>query len=287
MALCPHCRNALPENVTRHCPNCGGDVEQVGVSVPAPPAGVTPPPLPGEPAPPVPARGEPPSGGGGYGAAPPGGTPWEDRGRLGFLNALVETTKQILSQPTTFFRAMPPSGGIGSPLLYAVIVGWIGTALTSFYLALFQSIADPAALGGDVPAWVGVSSPLEIWGGFVVNLIIGPFAQAVAVFLAGGILHLSLLLIGGARHQFEATFGVVCYSQAPNILAMIPFCGSFVAPFWTLVLHVIGLAQAHRIGAGKAILAVLLPVVLVCCACGGLTFLVWGFVAALLAGMNP
>ena len=34
MALCPHCRNALPETETRHCPNCGGDV---GAAVSPPP----------------------------------------------------------------------------------------------------------------------------------------------------------------------------------------------------------------------------------------------------------
>jgi hypothetical protein len=278
MALCPHCRNALPETGTRYCPNCGGDVDLPSATTPSHSDGA-PPPLPS-------GAGLPPTGGGGHGAPPPAGTPWEDRERLGFVNALIETTKQVMTQPAAFYRAMPTSGGVGSPLLYAVIIGWIGTVLASFYLALFQSIADPAALGGDVPAWMTSSTPFEVWGGFVANVIFGPIGEAIAVFVAGGILHLSLLLIGGAQRNFEATFRVVCYSRAPSILMIIPFCGWFVAPVWTLVLYVIGLQHAHRIGTGKAVLGVLLPAALFCCCCAGLLFLVWGFVAAAVAGLN-
>jgi hypothetical protein len=44
---------------------------------------------------------------------------------------------------------------------------------------------------------------------------------------------------------------------------------------------VLGLAEVHRIGHGKAAAAVLLPVVVACCCCGGLVFLF----ASALAGL--
>ena len=64
-------------------------------------------------------------------------------------SALIETTKQILGSPNDFFRVMPTTGGIGSPLLYAVIIGWIGLAASAFYQALFNSVVGSgmAALG--------------------------------------------------------------------------------------------------------------------------------------------
>ena len=57
---------------------------------------------------------------------------------------------------------------------------------------------------------------------------------------------------------------------------MVPFCGQFVAVLWLIALYVIGLAEAHRIGHGKAAAAVLLPIVLLCCCCAAVIGLVMG-----------
>jgi hypothetical protein len=91
-----------------------------------------------------------------------------------------------------------------------------------------------------------------------------------------------LLLLGGARRDFEATFRVVGFSQATSLVFLLPFCGQFIGIVWSLVLCVLGLAEAHRIGHGKAAAAVLLPLVLVCCCCAGLLFLFAGVIAAAL-----
>jgi hypothetical protein len=276
MALCPHCRNALPEPAPRYCPNCGGDVEQAN-AVPPPAPDTGPPPLPA-------GAGVPPSGGG---VPPAGGIPWDDRARLGLVNALVETTKQVLTRPTAFYRAMPRSGGIGSPLLYAVIIGWIGIVASGFYSALFNSIVGTGvgALGEgrELPQAFAFA---QSWGGFVVQLVFGGVMVAIGLFIFSGIYHVMLMILGGARHDFEATFRVVCFAEAPYVLALIPFCGSIVAGVWGIVLAVIGLSQAHQIGGGKAAAAVLLPLVICCCCCVGLAVLVWGSAAAMLSGMS-
>ena len=66
---------------------------------------------------------------------------------------------------------------------------------------------------------------------------------------------------------------MVSFAQATSLLFLVPFCGQFVGGIWALVLYVLGLAEAHQIGHGKAAAAVLLPIVLVCCCCGALVFL--------------
>jgi hypothetical protein len=302
MAQCPHCQNALPAGEVSHCPNCGGDVGLAAVPapppVPPPPPAVPTPPRPPEPpsaaaaAPPEPPSaappGSPPTGGvpPGGGGRPPGdagpGVPWEDRDRLGFGNALVETTKQVLGSPTAFFARLSPSGGLGAPLLYAIVIGWIGVVAASLYSALFQSIVGAGAgaftENPELSAALGFA---QGWFGFFMQVVLAPVGLAIGLFIAAGIFHVMLLILGGAREDFEATFRVVGYSQATAILMVVPFCGSFVAWVWSLVLYILGLAAVHRITGGKAAAAVLLPLLLLCCCCGLLAGLFASSLAAL------
>src|SRR2546427_11069054 len=60
-------------------------------------------------------------------------TPWEHRDRIGLVSALVETTQQVFTRPTEFFRAMPVTGGLGGPLFYGAIVGYSGQVESSIY----------------------------------------------------------------------------------------------------------------------------------------------------------
>src|SRR5688500_16638311 len=130
MPSCPRCQNALPDPPERFCPSCGTDLTLLPPST----AAGDPPPLPlpedTTPRPPDHPTVPPPSStSGAYGApresawAPgPGertGTPWERRHEIGLATALVETTQGVLTRPTEFFRAMPVTGGIGAPLIYA------------------------------------------------------------------------------------------------------------------------------------------------------------------------
>ena len=82
--------------------------------------------------------------------APSAGIPWDRREELGFVTALVETTKEVLTGPSDFFRRMPVAGGIGSPLLYAVVIGYLGLLLSAVYSAVFllvRGAVGTAALG--------------------------------------------------------------------------------------------------------------------------------------------
>jgi len=278
MALCPHCHHAVPDLRTGLCPNCGGDLQGPGL----PPEGAA-------------------SGAGGPGSAPPPppfsappvpplGTAWDQRSRIGFFNALVETTRQVLAEPGAFFRAMPTSGGMGSPLLYAVVIGWVGLAAASFYQAIFYSVVGSrwAAFGEDSPEVAAFLGLVQGWAGFAAQIVFGGVFVVIGVFVAAGIFHLLLLLLGGARQDFEATFRVVAFSQATSLLLLVPFCGQIVAGvwgFWTLVLYVLGLAQAHQCGHGKAAAAVLLPLVVCCCCVALIGFVFAGAIASLVGHM--
>jgi hypothetical protein len=196
---------------------------------------------------------------------------------------VVETTRDVLARPGAFFRAMPVSGGLGSPLLYAVLIGWVGLVASAFYQAIFRSVVGSSwgALGVDRPEIAALLGWVEGWAGFAAQAVFGGVFVVIGVFVAAGILHLMLLLLGGARRDFEATFRVVCFSEATCVLFLVPFCGQLVGGIWCLVLYVLGLAEAHRIGHGKAAAAVLLPILVACCCCVGFTLLFASAIAGL------
>ena len=249
MANCPHCSQTLPDPPERFCPNCGGDLQAVA-----------PPPLPasyGE----APSWSEPTT-------AQPAGTPWDDRDRLGLVSALVETIKQVLSAPTAFFRSMPTTGGLRSPLLFAMIPSYIGVLASSFYQAVLHTIGMGPSFGSGTPVERAAVFFQGGWGSFFGAMFLGPLLIPIGLFITSGIIHLFLLLLGGDRKGFEATFRAICFSSSVSLLRVVPVCGDLVASVWAVVLYIIGIAEAHGVSKGKSAGAVLLPIVLVCCCCG-------------------
>ena len=247
MKTCPHCQNLLPDPPERFCPSCGADLELLP--------------------PPIPPASSPARSGWAPGPGARAGTPWERRGEIGFASALVETTQRVLTGPTAFFRAMPVTGGIGSPLLYALIVGYAGVVISAIYDFVLASVMGSglSRFGGGSEAMANVMPYFEGAMGLGMKLILGPFFLIIAVFLLSGIVHLALMALGGAARGFEATFRVTCYSEASALLNIVPVCGGMIAPVIMVVLMVIGVSEAHGIPRGRAAAAVLLPIVLCCC----------------------
>jgi len=199
---------------------------------------------------------------------PAGGSiPWEEREQRGFFGAFVENSKDVLTAPVRFFQRMPVEGGIPSPLLYGVLAGYVGLVASALYGAGFK-----AAIGTSLASLGGASHMDRMLGlmqgglGLVIQIVLGPIQIVVGLFLAAAIYHLLLMLFGGARKGFEATFRVVCYAQAASLLGIIPVCG-MLSGIYVLVLNVIGLSEAHGIGRGTAAAAVLVPFLLFCCCC--------------------
>ncbi len=62
---------------------------------------------------------------------------------------------------------------------------------------------------------------------------------AAAIFVQAGLTHGVLLLLGGGRLGFEATFREVAYSEATSVLLLVPLCVSWIAIVWSLVILII------------------------------------------------
>jgi hypothetical protein len=160
---------------------------------------------------------------------------------------------------------MKREGGLWEPLFYALIGGTFGVVVNFIYRFGLQAATGDAFTGG---SWNRVFGSV----GILFLIIFSPLLVILGTFLAAGVIHICLLMVGGARQPFETTFRVVCFTTGSvNPLQVVPFCGSLIAAVWGLVLYCIGLARAHETDTGRAVLAVFLPLV-VCC--GGVLLLV-------------
>jgi hypothetical protein len=203
------------------------------------------------------------------------GLPWDSRQTRGFFPAFIETLTMVLTRPGEAFTVMKREGGLGEPLIYGVIGSCAGFIVYWLFLMLMPSAA---MLGGD-------RNPLGhmISFGFIsiFIIILAPVFAALGLFIHGAILHLCLMIVGGAKQPFETTFRVVCFTAgSTGPLIMIPFCGSLVAGVWSIVLYCIGLARAHETDTGRAVLAVFLPLIF-CCGAGFLLAMIFGGIGAL------
>ena len=197
--------------------------------------------------------------------------PWERRHGVDPVQAFIETLKLFVTRPDEAWRLTPERGGFESPLLFGLIVSFIGAAIGFVYRWIFVS------------PWLRMFPPAAFrrWGGggwwsamgrrpTGCAIVAWPFATAIAIligfFVIGAILHLFVLIVGAARNSasgFEGTFRVIAYSSVSSLAQVIPIVGGLVAFVWWIVLAVKGITRMHRTTPGRALAAVLVPIALV------------------------
>jgi hypothetical protein len=206
--------------------------------------------------------------------APRSGLPWEHRQERGFFNAFIETLVMVLIRPSEAFTAMKREGGLGEPLVYALIGGCVGGVVSLLFSLGLHSIGLFADRHDTFATMTGMGI------GSVAFIILLPLFIVIGLFIGSAIVHLCLMIVGGAKQSFETTFRVLAFSHgSAGPLEMIPICGGLIAGVWALVSSCIGLARAHETDTGRAVLAVFLPLI-VCCGGGLLIALMFGALGA-------
>ncbi len=195
------------------------------------------------------------------------GPEWEQRDQLGFFKALFDTIHDVLLEPTATFSRMKLRGGFGAPLVFFLIFSMVGAIATEFYKIAFRSFGGLFLQGEQAHALMAqMGTTSESLGA----LIIMPIIFVIGVFLGAGVLHICLMLVGGANRPFEATFRVMAYTGgAVALLNLVPGCGMLIGMVWGFIVEIIGLSEVQKISKGRAALAVLLPLIV----CFGLILL--------------
>lgn len=152
--------------------------------------------------------------------------------------AIPQTAIKVLTQPVAFFREMPKTGGFVEPLIFALVLGLIGGAISVVVSALkFFTIYVVAAI--------------VIWP---IAIVIGSFIGAAVLFIIWQLL--------GSKQNFEVAFRCAAYMSAIapvaaviNILQLIPYASILatllVSAIW-LYFVVIASVEVHGIPAQKA-----------------------------------
>ncbi len=177
-------------------------------------------------------------------------TPWESG--EGFLGAFFQTIKESLFSPSKFFKKIAFGEGYWAPLIYGLITGIIGNGCAILWVWLF------------VAQWIPMDRIPFHYSLSVLQVIVPlPFHQAIAIFIGSAILHLSLMIVKGNHNGYKTTFRAISYSYSGYLFGIIPFIGLLIGNIYVFILTIIGVREGHRISTGKAILAVLLPAIVI------------------------
>jgi len=247
------------------------------------------------PAPPAPGAPPPPMGGTGDGGGPR--LPWEERQSLGFLDSLIATVKLLVTAPADAFGRLRRDGDMISPILFGILLTLVGQIFSQIWNLLFGA-AWMSMLGGmgdmmEMGEGMGGMESLAFFGATnifsaLITLVLTPIFYLIFLFIASGIYHLCLMLFGAVETSpqgFEGTLKVTAYASVASLGAIIPVVGGLITLIAQIILLVIGFQHVHRTTQGKAIGAVLLPIV-ICCVCAVVGALLFGGMIAGLASQG-
>jgi hypothetical protein len=221
------------------------------------------------------------------GPPPAGGArlPWEERDRLGLVEALIQTVRLLVTDPTDAFSRLRPDSDLTSPILFGLILSWAGVLLSQMWELLVGGYVRSMFRG--IEGFEGAFAPGVAWS--IGTLVVWPVIFVVFLFISAGILHLCLMIVGATSDSpsgFEGTLKVVSYSQVAGVASVVPLLGGFLFAIWAVILEVIGSSLVHRTTVARALMGVLIPI-LVCCTCIIFAAVVFGaMIAAFIASMT-
>ncbi|MDP9378913.1 MAG: YIP1 family protein [Chloroflexota bacterium] len=185
--------------------------------------------------------------------APAAGTPGHREFDLSDpLRSFIDTTVRVVRQPTAFFEQLPRRAGYLNPTVYGVTCAVI-SALLGF--AAYELLGVPP--GGSI---VG---PTDVAGGTALWVLLDALALIlVGLFLAAAVTHVAVRIVVGYENSgLEATFRVMAYSAALFLLDWLPYIG-WVFAVYAFYVTLVGIREVHRTTTGKALGALLLPLLL-------------------------
>src|SRR5213593_1247833 len=118
------------------------------------------------------------------------GLPWEHRQERGFFNAFIETLSMVLTRPAEAFSVMKREGGLGEPLIYALIGGCVGGIVSLLFSLGFKSMGLFTDRHNGLAAMAGMGL------GSAAIIVLLPLFIVIALFIGSAIVHLCLMIVG-------------------------------------------------------------------------------------------
>lgn len=190
--------------------------------------------------------------------------PWDDRQRLGLWRAWWETSIGMMLRPTQTLQGASPDGTIGSSLGYAMlstIVGFSPTLMIYGFIfagSLLLTKDIPDAKDFPVPLAVMIPMGMVLYGGLLLGF------QIMSIFVLAGFDYVGLTILGTTPHSYRSMIRAYALSMAPYLCGLVPFVGLYAFPVWSIVLRIFAAMHFQKATAGRATLAIILPVLLLC-----------------------
>ncbi len=182
--------------------------------------------------------------------------PWLDRGKRGPVRAWWSTVWMAMTGPGRLIRLMPRDAPDGRAWWFALItsgLALVGGAGVFVILPVFFSAFSSGGSSGLTRISRGCATLGIGFLGFTVGTLI-------VIALWGLLAHGVLRLTGRTRGTLGHTFQALCYSSGANALAAVPCLGVYLwvvsLPWWT-VSAILMLRETHKVGGGRATVAVL------------------------------
>lgn len=180
--------------------------------------------------------------------------PWEVRRGQGFWSALWATWRDSVFRPVEFFRRLPPRGGYGPALGFAILMSVIGLFFSVYWGVLESVITGSSQSAGSLGVGILMLGALVFFI-FMLPVYVG------GLFVTAAVIHLGFMGAGAGRQGYEGTFRALAYSTGPAVFAIFPFFGPLVSGIWSMALWFIGLREVQRTTNGRATLGFLIPMI--------------------------
>ncbi|MBC7691039.1 MAG: YIP1 family protein [Methylotenera sp.] len=211
------------------------------------------------------------------------------------IRAYFADLSAILIRPTAFFRTLPVTGGVVTPLVFALVTHWVGAALEflwkgaigglvqGYFQSLFKVFDSVSDI--DSPGRSAVMGEVRdrvihwIWGAG--SVLIDPFLTLASILFTTFFVFLGARLLvnpnkNGAPSEitFETALRVICYGLAPSILAGIPIVGGIISSIFVAIVTIIAAREIYRVSTTRATVVALFPKILLLSLVAGGMFLI-------------
>ncbi len=194
--------------------------------------------------------------------------PWDKRADLGIARAWWQTATLMLRAPIVTLKSAQRDASLGSSILYAMIATAAGFATTFvMYGLLFAGmylfgLNETREMGGASSAVISVVTGVFVFAFYAVGIFIFQLAMLMGF---SGLEHVILKMFGERNlSSYSVTVRAHALGLSPYVLGLIPFCGVFVMGLWSMITRCLTLAELQRVSPGKAVGAVVAPMVVMC-----------------------
>lgn len=150
------------------------------------------------------------------------------------INTVISDAMKIVTQPRTFYRDMPRTGGFTNPLLFVVSIA-IVMAVVGLALSLIGLLKYSPMMGAGI--------------GFAA-LIMAPIVAVIGSFIGAAIVFVIWKLMGSTQN-YETAYRCIAYTFAIApiiaVISIIPYLGGIAQTCWSVFLLYVASVEVHQI----------------------------------------